>query len=106
MDGLELLSFEIINEMQIARSCYMEAMTEVKKGNYDEAKEHLVEGDDHYNKGHMLHTELLQQEAQGDNSEMNLLLVHAADQLMGTELLKILLLELMDIYTKFDNEGK
>ena len=35
MEGLELIAFEIISSVGTARSCYIEAISEAKKGNYE-----------------------------------------------------------------------
>ena len=54
--------------------------------------------------GHHAHASLIQQEAAGEKSEFSLLLMHAEDQLMTTETLKIVAEEFIEIYNdKFNN---
>ena len=79
MEGLELICFEIISSVGMARSLYIEAIQEAKAGNFDHAK-------------------LIQQEAGGEATQMTLLLTHAEDQLMSAEAFKILSQEFMDLY--------
>ena len=77
MEGLELICFEIISSVGMARSLYIEAIQE---------------------EGHQSHAKLIQQEAGGEATQMTLLLTHAEDQLMSAEAFKILSQEFMDLY--------
>lgn len=98
MDGIELLSFQMISENGTARSCFIEAINEAKNGNFAKAEELMKEGDEHFIEGHRVHAELIQQEAQGEASQLNLLLIHAEDQMMSAEVFKIIAAELIDIH--------
>ena len=40
MEGLELQCFQIISAVGMARSSYIEAIQEAKKGNFEEAKKY------------------------------------------------------------------
>ena len=62
MEGLELIAFEIISSVGTARSCYIEAINEAKKGNYEKAEELIAEGEKVFIEGHDKHNELLQKE--------------------------------------------
>ena len=44
MEGLELQCFQIISAVGMARSSYIEAIQEAKKGNFEEAKNMIAEG--------------------------------------------------------------
>ena len=90
MEGLELISFQIISTVGTARSCYIEAMKASRTGNFDEAERLLKEGQEAFTEGHRIHAQLLQTEAQGEHVNINLLLIHAEDQLMSAENFKIL----------------
>lgn len=46
--------------------------------------------------------DLLQQETQGEPIEISLLLMHAEDQMMSTEMLREILL----VHKKYSNKGK
>lgn len=98
MEGLELISFEIISAVGAARSYYIEAIQEAKKGNFDKAEESIEEGNKMFQEGHHAHAKLVQQEANGEKVEVNILLVHAEDQLMSAETFKILATEFIDLY--------
>lgn len=101
MEGIELVAFRMISAVGTARSSYIEAIQEAKQGDFAKADERIAEGDEAFNEGHAAHGELLQQEAQGDKTEVNLLLLHAEDQLMSAEGFKIVALEFIDVYKKF-----
>lgn len=101
MEGLELIAFEIISSVGTVRSCYIEAISEAKKGNYEKAEELIVEGEKVFIEGHDKHNELLQKEASGDNV-VNLLILHAEDQLMSAEGFKIIAQEFIDVYRKIN----
>ena len=75
MEGLELLSFQMISFNGSARSSFIE--------------------------GHRVHAKLIQEEAQNEGvTEINLLLIHAEDQMMSAEVFKIVAAELIDIHKK------
>ena len=102
MEGLELIAFEIISSVGTARSCYIEAISEAKKGNYEKAEELIAEGEEVFIEGHDKHNELLQKEASGEGNVVNLLILHAEDQLMSAEGFKIIAQEFIDVYRRIN----
>ena len=88
MEGLELICFEIISSVGMARSLYIEAIQEAKAGNFEQAQELIKQGDESFTEGHHSHAKLIQQEAGGEATQMTLLLTHAEDQLMSAEAFK------------------
>lgn len=100
MEGLELACFQIISAVGMARSLFIEAIKEAKKENFDEAIKKIKEGEEYFVKGHSTHSTLIQQEANKNSVVINLLLVHAEDQLMSAESFKILADEFIDVYKK------
>lgn len=102
MEGLELISFQIISTVGTAKSMYIEAIGEAKQGNIERAKELIEEGTTVYADGHHAHAKLIQQEAQGNPTEINLLLLHAEDQMMSAETVKIMALEFIDLYERLN----
>lgn len=98
MEGLELLAFQIISTVGTARSLYIEAIQDAKKGDFEEAAKKMEEGSQLFLEGHHAHAELIQKEANGEITSINLLLVHAEDQLMSAEGFKIIAQELIEIY--------
>lgn len=105
MEGLDITAMQIISNVGTARSCYIEAIQEAKKGHYDEAEKLISEGDEAFAEGHDAHLQLLQKEAEGNNVVM-LLILHAEDQLMSAEGFKIIANELIDVYKRFDKVAK
>ena len=105
MQGLELTAFEIISAVGTARSCYIEAIQEAKKGNYAAAAERIKEGDESFAQGHDAHAGLLTKEAEGENT-VSLLILHAEDQLMSAEGFKIIAQEIIEVYQRVDALNK
>ncbi|MEJ8737894.1 PTS lactose/cellobiose transporter subunit IIA [Erysipelotrichaceae bacterium HCN-30851] len=103
MEGLELISFQIISSVGMARSSYIEAIKEARNGNFDIANEKIKEGEEYFIKGHSAHAELIQQEAGGSPVQPSLLLLHAEDQLMSAETIKIIAEELIINYKRISN---
>lgn len=98
MEGLERICFEIISNVGTARSLYIEAIQEAKAGNFAQAEELMKQADGSFIQGHHAHAKLVQKEANGDPTQVTLLLTHAEDQLMGAEAFKILSQEFLDLY--------
>lgn len=102
MEGLELICFQIISTVGTARSLYIEAIQEAKAGNIEKARELVEEGEKVFVEGHKAHAGLIQQEASGEKVEVQLLLMHAEDQLMSAEAFKIIANEFIDLYEKIN----
>lgn len=100
MEGLELQCFQIISAVGMARSSYIEAIQEAKKGNFDRAREMVAEGEQSFLGGHEAHAKMIQQEASGEKVEPCLLLIHAEDQLMSAEAFKIIAEEMIENYER------
>ncbi len=100
MEDLKVVSFKIISNVGAAKSLYIEALIHAKAYNFELAKKSIEEGDEYFLQGHKAHASLIQKEASGDKLEMNLLLVHAEDQLMSAETIKILSNEFIDVYSR------
>ena len=105
MEGMEMICFQIISSVGSARSNYIEAIHEAKKGDYEAAKKLIEEGKEMFVAGHAAHAQLVQQEAAGDSVQVQLLLVHAEDQLMSAEAFGILAEEFMDVYKTVRGEA-
>lgn len=100
MEGMELISFQIISAVGTARSMYIEAIEEAKRGNIEQARSLITEGEEIFVDGHKAHASLVQQEAAGTAVVPQLLLVHAEDQLMSAEGFKIIATQFVDLYEK------
>ncbi len=69
-----------------ARSYAFEALNEAKEKHFSQAEELLRLSQEECTKAHQIQTDLLVQEAQGNHTEPNLLMVHAQDHLMTSML--------------------
>lgn len=105
MEGIELISFQIISAVGSARSYYIEAMRQAREGNFVQAEELLEKGKKDFAEGHSAHTELLQREASGDPVGFRLILMHAEDQLMSAEQFGILAVEFIETYKMIREKG-
>lgn len=102
MEGLERICFEMIASNGSARSYFMEAIGEAKKGKFDEAVDLIKEGEEMLAIGHHHHGKLLSKEASGEKVEVDLLLVHAEDQMMSAETFRIIAKEMIEIYKRLE----
>lgn len=89
MEDLELICFQIISHAGTAKSNYIEAMAKAKDGDFKKASELISEGIEEYRLAHKAHSSLITEEASGNKVEVGLLLMHAEDQLITTEVIKI-----------------
>lgn len=107
MEELERICFQIISNVGLARSSYIEAIHKAKAGDYEGAAACMAEGREQYLAGHAAHFELIQKEAKGEQVGGSLILVHAEDQLMSAEGFQIIASELIDTYQRIDDlDGK
>lgn len=63
MDGIEMICFEIISNVGMARGSYVEAIDLATEGKFDEARAKIEEGNQFFVKGHEAHADLIQKEA-------------------------------------------
>lgn len=97
MNELELISFQIISAVGTAKSTFIEAMRLAEKNEFEAAEEKIKEGQSEFLEGHKAHASLIQKEAAGDNVNINMLLMHAEDQLMSAETIKIMAEEIIKL---------
>lgn len=100
VENLELQCFKIISNVGEAKSLYIEALQQAKKGDFERAKNLVAQGEEAFIEGHKSHMELIQKEASNEGLEITLLLLHAEDQMMSTETVKLLVDELIELYRK------
>lgn len=104
MEGLELICFEIISSVGSAKSSYMEAIEFAKKNEFIEAYQKIEEGDEAATAGHQAHMNLISKECDGQPTGVTLLLLHAEDQLISAEIIKVLALEVIELYKKIEDK--
>lgn len=99
VDQLEMTCFEIISYVGTAKSCYVEAVAKAKGGDFEAAGALIKQGDEAYNGGHDVHMKLLQADAAGEREPVApLILLHAEDQMAGTEIVKLMATNLIEVH--------
>ncbi len=83
-----------------AKSYAMEAIMKAKEGDIIEAKRLLSKANEELGSAHKVQTELIQNEASGNEIDVTLLMVHAQDHLMNAITVKDLAREFVDLYEK------
>ncbi len=81
-------AFRLISDAGDASSKFTEAMEKAESGNFEMAQELILLGEKSLIDAHQKQTDLLHAEAQGNQMELSLLMVHAQDHLMNAMLLK------------------
>lgn len=97
---MEQIVLNLIVNSGDARSYAMEAIHAAKQGEFDRAKELLKNCDEALITAHSTQTNLIQNEANGQKTELSLLLVHAQDHLMTTIVVKDLAAEIVELHER------
>ncbi|MCY9050320.1 PTS lichenan transporter subunit IIA [Bacillus inaquosorum] len=103
-ENMEQIIFQIILHGGNGRSSAMEAIAAAKSGDAEEARKKLRESAEELTKAHHYQTELIQNEAGGEKTEMTLLMVHAQDHLMNAMTVKDLAAEFIELYEKITEQ--
>lgn len=95
-------AMEMISAAGLARSRYLEAVRAAKESDFERVCVLLEEGEECFGNAHEIHAELLASGC-GDlldckSTGINLILVHAEDQMMCAETFRALGMELIEIY--------
>ncbi|GAA0079181.1 PTS lactose/cellobiose transporter subunit IIA [Clostridium sp. CTA-5] len=90
--------FEIISHAGDSRGYTFEALTEARKNNIEEAEKLLTKAKEELRLAHNTQTKLIQQEINGQNVKISLLMVHAQDQLMNAMSENNLVEEMIEMY--------
>lgn len=99
--NLELVSFELISHVGMARSLLVEAMGSAREENFEDAEKKMEEAESELTLAHQSHFGLIQQEANGNPVPFSIILMHAEDQLLTTETLKLVVQELVLTHKKY-----
>lgn len=109
MEGMEEISFQIIAAVGEAKTAIMSAIRLAGEQQYEEAKGQLKQAKEKFVAAHHAHFDLIQKEANGEKTELGLLLVHAEDQLMTTSMFYDVAEQMVDMYQKmyalFEEKG-
>ncbi|SFL95393.1 PTS system, cellobiose-specific IIA component [Salibacterium qingdaonense] len=98
MEEITETAFQIILYAGNGKSSAMEAIQEAKKDDFARADELIEEAGTELGKAHEFQTRLLQQEANGDEAPLNVMLVHSQDHLMTSMTVRDLAVEIIEIY--------
>jgi len=91
-------AFQIIMLAGNSRSGSMLAIGSARKGDFEEARAHLVQADEDLRAAHEAQTELITEEARGNQVPVNIILVHSQDHLTGAILIRDLADEFIHLY--------
>ncbi|MDR1793827.1 MAG: PTS lactose/cellobiose transporter subunit IIA [Erysipelotrichaceae bacterium] len=98
MEGLELKAFQIISQAGNAKSLFFKAIEQFRQADFIAGDAAILEGVKELKNAHKVHFEMIQEEARGEKLELNLLLVHAEDQLMAASHMEDLSKEMKYLY--------
>lgn len=98
MAVMEEVAMALIVGAGTARSEAMEAIRTARSGDLAAARQHLKAASDALIEAHHVQTDLIQEEAAGNPTELTLLLVHAQDHLMTAMTVKDLAEEFVALY--------
>ena len=102
--NIEAEAMQLITNAGESRSLSFEALKAARIGNYEVAKDKLDQANDKALAAHKIQTKLITKEADGEDIELGLLMVHAQDHLMTSMLAKDLILELLEMYQELRSE--
>lgn len=88
----------------MAKSNYILALNAIKKGELDVFEKSIKLGDENYKTAHNFHGDILKKEMETMEPQVSLLLMHAEDQLLNTETIRFLVMELVELYGKKENK--
>ncbi len=97
-DEKAMIIVQMISAAGAAKSKYIEAISEAREKNYEEANKLIEEGNDYFGEAHEVHSKLLTAEASSGESDVSLLLLHAEDQMMSAEVFRTLTIEFGMLY--------
>lgn len=97
-----MIHFEMIAAAGQSRSNSMEAIREAREGNFDAANEFLKEANENLTQAHKLGFDMLQEEANGNSVEINIVAIHAQDHLTMATIMHDLAEEMIKVYQRLE----
>lgn len=97
---IEVIAMQLVGNAGEGRSLAFEALAHAKKKEFDLAQEKLKKSKESLLRAHSLQTDLICKEADGEKTEIGLLMIHAQDHLMTAMLAKDLITEMIELYKK------
>lgn len=101
---MEQIIMELIVNSGDARSRAIEAISEAAAGNFECAEKMIQECDQSIRKAHSFQTELISAEANGEKTEISLMLIHGQDHLMNAMTVRDLAEQMIKMYQKFEKK--
>ena len=95
---MENIIMELVVNGGDAKSKALEAITVAGQGRFDLAEDKMKECEGSLNKAHTFQTDLIQRQLNGENLEVNLLLVHGQDHLMNAITVRDLAFQMIELY--------
>ena len=109
MVDLEKLSQDamgIIAYSGVAKSKYVESIRCAKKYDFEQALKLISDADEVLKTAHENHMVLLQRESIEQEPQVSMLILHAEDQFMSCEIIKLMALEIIDLYKIVKYQGE
>ncbi len=95
-----MVGFEIVAYSGDARSTLLDLLKQVRSGNFANVETMLNDADQNLNLAHKAQTDILAQEAQGQDMDMGFIFIHGQDHLMTTILLRDLIVDMIELYKR------
>ncbi len=95
-----MAGFEIVAYSGDARSTLLDLLKQVRSGNFANVETMLNDADQNLNLAHKAQTDILAQEAQGQDMDMGFIFIHGQDHLMTTILLRDLIVDMIELYKR------
>lgn len=102
----EMIAMQIIASAGDGKALAFDALECAKKGEFQEAIKLIEESEKASIEAHKAQTELLVNEANGEKTEVDVLLVHSQDHLMTSILAQELIKEMIVMYEQMDDIKK
>lgn len=99
-EELAMAGFEIVAYSGDARSTLLDLLKQVRSGNFANVETMLNDADQNLNLAHKAQTDILAQEAQGQDMDMGFIFIHGQDHLMTTILLRDLIVDMIELYER------
>lgn len=94
----ERTCFTLISLSGAAKSDYIRAIELAREDRFDEAEASIAQGDERLLRAHGPHARIVQREASGLSVPVDVLLLHAEDQLSTAETFKVMAREFVMLY--------
>lgn len=96
------VAFKIILHAGNGKSKAMEAIQKAKLGQFKQAETLLEKAGEELVEAHQFQTKLLQKEASGEQTPINLMLIHSQDHLMTAMTVRDLAREFIELYEQIN----